>query len=187
MCTSMCSALPTSSARATGRRAVSLRAGRAQPLPQRVSAPGPCHVPCTHVSLCCRTAGGRLRAGWRECAAEHGSGQGDTVVPIASCRLNGKEHSVFTGVAIVHCCTTGTAPPASSPGPGPPRAEPVTLQTCALPPASASRGCTEASEHLTELGSPAQCDPRRCFPPDLPSGRQRGLAHAGQPEITAGQ
>ncbi|KAM9042939.1 LOW QUALITY PROTEIN: putative bifunctional dTTP/UTP pyrophosphatase/methyltransferase protein [Megaptera novaeangliae] len=25
--------------------------------------------------------------------------------PVMSCRLNGKEHSVFTGVAIVHCCS----------------------------------------------------------------------------------
>lgn len=93
-------------------RSVSLQAGHAQPQPQGVSAPGPYRAQCTGVSVCCGTADGwGLRAGWQKCATEHGSGEGDTVVPIASCRLNGKEHSVFTGVAIVHCCTTGTAPP----------------------------------------------------------------------------
>ena len=28
--------------------------------------------------------------------------------PAVCCRLSGKEHSVFTGVAVVHCCTKGT-------------------------------------------------------------------------------
>lgn len=42
---------------------------------------------------------------------------------VVCCRLSGKEHSVFTGVAIVHCCSHGTAasaPPSSAaPGSGP--------------------------------------------------------------------
>ncbi|XP_034885529.1 probable bifunctional dTTP/UTP pyrophosphatase/methyltransferase protein isoform X2 [Mirounga leonina] len=93
-------------------------------------------------------------------------------------RLNGKEHSVFTGVAIVHCCTRGTVPAASSPGPGSPREEhaPPSPQTCTLTSASGSWGCMEASKHLTEMGSPAQRDPHR-----LCSGLSNPTAKASVP------
>lgn len=45
-------------------------------------------------------AGGTLDS--RDTPDSHTSG------PAVSCRLSGKEHSVFTGVAIVHCYTKGT-------------------------------------------------------------------------------
>lgn len=45
---------------------------------------------------------------------------------VVRCRLNGKEHSVFTGVAIIHCCSEGTCclprPGAAAGGAGRPAA-----------------------------------------------------------------
>uniref|UniRef100_A0A8C0DGY7 Acetylserotonin O-methyltransferase n=1 Tax=Balaenoptera musculus TaxID=9771 RepID=A0A8C0DGY7_BALMU len=47
----------------------------------------------------------RARRGDSEGGAVSDTPHGHPLGPVVSCRLNGKEHSVFTGVAIVHCCS----------------------------------------------------------------------------------
>lgn len=84
---------PPCRARPTTRLRVSLRLGPAVSVGWHPRAAGTRTDPPKSgwQGTCCP-----IRSPWTHC------------VCVVRCRLNGKEHSVFTGVAIIHCCSEGT-------------------------------------------------------------------------------
>lgn len=67
-------------------------------------------LPTERWSVSCGRSSPSTPPGDSKQPSSHPSSRVNGTALFVSCRLNGKEHSVFTGVAIVHCSSRGTWP-----------------------------------------------------------------------------